>query len=146
MKYFLILVAVVVALSCEAQGQTKTDNKGTSAATPEQAVVALTNDWITAEGKHDADALGRILADNFVATAPNGLAITKDMVLGAAKSEEGLSFTGSDIKARVFGDSAAVTGHSTAKGPHEGVFYFTLMFVKLQDRWQMVAAHISPIL
>ena len=50
-----------------------------------------------------------------------------------------------DMKARVYGDAAVVTGRGLPTGPEAGELRFTLFYVRRQERWQMVAAHLSPV-
>jgi len=56
----------------------------------------------------------------------------------------------SDLKVRVYGDTAVVTGRSDAKGtigggPSRGPVMFTRVYVKKDGRWQSVAFQQTPI-
>ena len=55
----------------------------------------------------------------------------------------GLAITTLNPKARVFGDSAVVTGRGVSKIGEKGELRFTVVFAKRESRWQMVAAHLS---
>jgi hypothetical protein len=55
-----------------------------------------------------------------------------------------------DVKARVFGHSAVVTGRTHGVGEFEGFAYdvvirFTDTFVRREGRWQAVASHASLV-
>ena len=56
----------------------------------------------------------------------------------------------SDMKVRVYGDTAVVTGKSTAKGSINGIelkgpVMFTRVYVKKSGKWQSVAFQQTPI-
>ncbi|HEV7475887.1 MAG TPA: nuclear transport factor 2 family protein [Pyrinomonadaceae bacterium] len=112
----------------------------------EQTVLKLTEDWLAAEERVDRAALNRIIADDFVGTGPMGTSVSKSDVIPREGSEgHGLAISGQDIKVRVFGDTAIVTGRGIPKtqGGHE--LRITVVFVKRVDRWQMVAGHLSAV-
>ena len=109
-------------------------------------LIALTREWIDAEGRRDGAALDRLLADDFVGVAPNGTKITKKMVVPDPKGQGGgLSFTGDDFVARIYGDMGVVFGNGTWKAKDQGTLCFTLAFVKRGERWQIVTAHVSQV-
>lgn len=110
----------------------------------EQTVLELTHEWIAADERADRAALDRIIADDFMGTGPRGTIVFKEDVIPMEGSRGGgLSITAQEVKARVFGDSALVTGRGVRKNREQGDLRFTLVFVKRQDRWQMVAGHLS---
>ena len=116
----------------------------------EQAVLKVTQEWLAADERHDRAALNRIIADDFLGTAPVGVMVSKRDIIpqeGTAADARGLSINGQDIKVRVFGDTAVVTGRGVPKTPDatRRELRFTLMFVKRVDSWQMVAAHLSAV-
>jgi len=57
----------------------------------------------------------------------------------------GLSISTSELKARVFGDTAVVTAHGVQKSGEKRELRFTVVFAKRDDRWQMVAGHLSAV-
>ena len=81
----------------------------------EQAILQLTRDWLAAEEKHDRPSLQRIIADDFEGTAPMGNTVFKDDVLPAEGSTRGLAITKSEMKARIFGETAIVTAKGAQK-------------------------------
>ena len=149
MRRAFILAALLLAAASPAFGQTTSKpvaGQGGGAVGAEQAVLQLTTDWIDAEGRHDRATLERIIADDFLGTAPMGNTVSKRDVLPAEDGRAGgLSMTGQDIKARVFGDTAIVTGRGVGKGQEAHEVRFTVVFVKRAAGWQMVAGHLSGI-
>ena len=115
----------------------------------EQAVLKATQDWRAADERRDRAALNKIIADDFVGTGPMGTIVSKRDVIPREGTAEGhgLSISGQDIKARVFGDTAIVTGRGVPKTQQEErpEMRFTVIFVKRAGSWQMVGAHLSGI-
>ena len=112
----------------------------------EQAVLQITNDWLAAEERHDRAALQRIIADDFQGTAPFGNTVFKEDVLPEeGQQSDGLALTTSDVKGRVFGDTAVVTAHGIPKVGEKREMRFTVVFLKRDNRWQMVAGHLSAV-
>jgi ketosteroid isomerase-like protein len=115
----------------------------------EQAVLKATQDWLAADERQDRAALNKIIADDFVGTGPMGTTVSKGDVIPreGTGNGHGLSISGQDIKARVFGDTAIVTGRGVPKTQQNErpEMRFTVVFVKRAGNWQMVGAHLSGI-
>ena len=126
----------------QAASQTQSDSA-------EQAVLKATQDWLAADERQDRAALNKIIADDFVGIGPRGTTVSKRDVIPREGTAEGhgLLISGQDIKARVFGDTAIVTGRGVPKTQQEErpEMRFTVVFVKRADSWQMVGAHLSGI-
>ncbi|MGH9968764.1 MAG: nuclear transport factor 2 family protein [Pyrinomonadaceae bacterium] len=136
----LLTVAVVPTFS---QTPVKTGEPNNSV---EQTVLKLTQDWLVADEKQDRAALDRIIADDFLGTGPRGSTVTKtDVIPREGSGGGGLSITAEDVKARVFGDTAIVTGRGIRKSQEQGELRFTVVFAKRENRWQMVAGHLSAV-
>jgi ketosteroid isomerase-like protein len=98
--------------------------------------------------KGDAAAIDGVLADDFVATLPDGSSATKaklidDLKSGAVKVQ---TIVLEPITVRVFGDTAIATYTQTEKSTYSGRdisarTMWTDVFVKRNGRWQMVAEH-----
>ena len=148
-KTFLV-VALLVAATTPVFAQT-TAGVPEQKNSAEQAVLKATQDWLAADERHDRAALNRIIADDFLGTGPVGTTVSKKDIVpeeGTAADAHGLSINGQDIKVRIFGDTAIVTGRGVpkARGQEERAeLRFTLMFVRRVDSWQMVAAHLSAV-
>ncbi len=148
MNKFLLVTALLVTAATAAFAQTGA--KSATADDSEQAVLRVTQDWLDADERHDRAALDKIIASDFVGTAPRGRTVYKRDIIPEANSTEahGLNITTQDVKARVFGETAIVTGRGIGKTPEraaQGELRFTVVFVKRADQWQLVAAHLSPV-
>jgi Zn-dependent protease with chaperone function len=117
----------------------------------EQQLRKLEREWTEAEFNRDADALGRILDEHFVATygagKPRGKAeYIRDMVNGA-DTDRLVSEDLSDQSFVVAGDSAAVaeldTVHMMRNGkPYTEVARITTAYAKRGGRWVALAEHL----
>jgi uncharacterized protein (TIGR02246 family) len=97
--------------------------------------------------RRDAEALDRLIADDFVVTNPFGQVMTKREAVAAltAPDSELVSVINDQIAVRVFGDVGVATAVGTATGRHQGQdvrgrFRYLRVWVKRQGRWQAVAA------
>jgi ketosteroid isomerase-like protein len=139
--FLLAIVFVFTATPTLTQTAAKTTDRNVGI---EQTVLKLTHEWIAADESADRAALNRIIAEDFMGTGPMGTIVFKEDVIPMEGSQGGsLSITAQEVKARVFGDSAVVTGRGVQKSQEQGDLRFTVVFAKRQDRWQMVAGHLS---
>lgn len=119
----------------------------------EQQIMNLQQEMIEAMIRGDAASLDRILADDFIGTNPLGQVNYKprgveefqnpDLVVESVETD--------DLRVRVYGDSAVITGQASMKarlkdqkismGPHR----FTSVYVKNGKRWQLVATQATMI-
>ena len=100
----------------------------------------------------DAAALDRMTADDYTFITLRGELRTKTQVLenfrtGQAKYD---SRTISDLKVRVYGDSAVVTGRAVQNGmengkDYSGDYWFTRVYVKRDGQWKTVALQTTRI-
>jgi ketosteroid isomerase-like protein len=148
MKRILAVVVLVAAAATLALGQTGNNEgktKGKGKATVEQALLKMERDWTEALLKKDAATVDKILADDWVFQGPAGTQ-TKAQALSELKSEDSKfdSITQGDMKVRVFGNTAVVTGSDDEKSSYKGKdtsghYAWIDVFVKRQGRWQAVA-------
>jgi uncharacterized protein (TIGR02246 family) len=121
----------------------------------EQELIKLENEWAGAWVKMDAAFFERIEADDYMWTSPSGEVWTKAKDLAfvrSLRSGEGtsLSYVTDEVKVRVYGDAAVVTGRDTIKETKKGKDVshqerWTNTWVKRDGRWQCVAGHSSVI-
>jgi len=150
MKRIVMAVSVaVLVFAVGAQSQTPAQTK---TGTAEQEVLNLVQDWMDAEVKADMGFLDRFIAEDWVLTDPVGVVRTKAQFLAGLKSGEGVVISSvlDNMKARVYGDAAVVTGRMTTKQTFKGKdisgqYQCTDTFIKKAGRWQCVATHISMI-
>jgi len=114
----------------------------------EKLAQALAN----AERKGDVAFLAHTLADDFVGIGPRGFILTKDEWLARHKSGDLRyeSFELDEVKIRVYGDAAVLTGRETTKVKYrgqdqQGQFRTTEVFVTQDGRWRLAGLQLSPI-
>jgi ketosteroid isomerase-like protein len=115
-------------------------------------VAALDTAYQAAVERNDADAMGRILADDFVLVLGNGTVHTKAELLEEARSrsiawEQQKEIEGSQ-KVRVWGDTAVVTAKLWVKGSREGKpfdrkLWFSDTYVRTASGWRYVFGQAS---
>jgi uncharacterized protein (TIGR02246 family) len=143
------------------EAETKADEANTTRETivsdQTQTVMALGEDWATAELRGDTAFLAEILADDFVGVGPRGFMLTKEQWLsrhdtGSLRYE---AFGLDEVEVRLFGDAAITVCRQSARGVYEGEngrfelddqFRATLVFVKQDGRWRLASLQLSPIL
>ncbi len=113
----------------------------------ERDITKLEQNWANAMVASDAAALDQLEASDFTYTGPDGKVTTKAEEQRDIKSGD-LKITEcklSEIKVRVYGKTAVVSGVSQVKGTYKkedigGKFRFTDVLVRKKDKWQAVAS------
>ncbi len=110
----------------------------------EQEIIKLEQAVTEAQFKKDRAALERLLADDYLYTHSNGSVLNKAQEIAESMSSD-VQWTDSkfaDLKVRLFGGVAVLTGRQTlqgtAKGYVPGPRRITDIFVKRGGRWQDV--------
>jgi ketosteroid isomerase-like protein len=141
----MAVLVFAVALQAQTPVQTQTESV-------EQELITLENEWADAWVKRDVAFFDRIIADDYTWTSPWGDVWTKAQDLALVKSGETVikSWVLADMKVRVYGDTAVVTGRNTIKETYKGEDVsgqnrWTHTWVKRAGRWHCVAAHSSEI-
>jgi Ketosteroid isomerase homolog len=113
-------------------------------------VIKLENEFARAVTSNDVDALDGILADDWIIIDPDGSIVDKARFLGVIKSgvlsHESMEST--DLRVRLYGNTAVVTGLTTTKGKFMGQDFAsceraTDIFVKQTDRWRCVLTQLT---
>lgn len=150
MKNIAIAVSVAVlvfavAVWAQIPAQTETGSV-------EQELIKLEKELADAWAKRDVEFFDRVIADDFTWTAPYGIVSTKAQSLATLKSGEDVvtSWVVDEMKVRVYGDAAVITGRSTIKETYKGEdvsgqYRWTDTWAKRSGRWQCVAGHSSEI-
>ena len=116
----------------------------------EEELLEFENEFARAVTSNDADALDELLADDWVIVEPDGSFIDKARFLGVIKSgalsHESMEST--DLRVRIYGNTAVVTGLTATKGKFMGQDFAsceraTDIFVKQSDRWQCVFTQLT---
>src|SRR5262245_36921493 len=121
MKRTLVITMLAIAVSSLALGQTN-GSKTKQSSNVEQAIKQLDNERIQAIQKSDTAFLERVYADDYIVIGTNGAVRNKAQVIadiksGALKVE---SIKDDELKVRVYGDTAILTGRSTSKVKDKG--------------------------
>lgn len=118
----------------------------------EQELIKLENAWGEAWIKSDAAFQDQITADDYTWISSWGKVFTKADNLTLLKSGDGVieSWVLTEMKVRVYGDAAVITGLSTIKETFKGQDMsgqerWTHTWVKRDRRWQCVAAQSSEV-
>jgi hypothetical protein len=140
---FMTLVITTALIEANDQG---------SRAERDEAVLAkiqqeLSRAWVAG----DRSTIERIIAPEWRSTGPDGRASDRASVLTEAFEKRVHKIHRleiDDVRVRVFGDAAVVTGRTHGVGefagaPYDVVIRFTDTFVRLKGRWQAVASHAS---
>jgi ketosteroid isomerase-like protein len=117
-----------------------------------QQVRAVLQEMIQADLDGDAAALDRTTTDDYTITRDNGVVRTKAETLQGIKDRTTKfdSFDASDIRVRIYGDTAVVTFHEDIKGSRagkdmSGQFREVRVFVKQGRNWRAVLAQRTRI-
>jgi hypothetical protein len=118
----------------------------------EQTIAQIEAELTTALRSANLPVLERVWAPEYQFIAPNGMAFTRDaylaMMKGRAVVYDQLELQ--NLKVRVFGESAVVTGRVDVRGRAmghivDGVDDFLTLYVKRDGRWQQVATHMLRV-
>jgi ketosteroid isomerase-like protein len=115
-------------------------------------VTDLGRSWAEAESRGDAEALGALLADDFVLVGPLGFVLDKQQYLGSRRSGDlkHESFVWDEVRVRLYGDTAVSVGSQTQRSTYQdrdasGRFRVTQIAARLEGGWKLVGLHLSPI-
>ena len=116
------------------------------------AVLQTERDLATAYLKSDADGIAQGVMEDYTLTNSMGKIATRADDIGEAKKKDPKYeiFENYDMKVRVHGATAVVTGKTHTKGvsggkPFDFQFQFTDTFVKDGGRWRLLAGHVSKL-
>ena len=114
------------------------------------AIKALELKWTESYKQHNIEILSSLLSDEFVITVEDGSVYSKPGYIShSADSAVRVHVAEmSDLKVRMHGNTAIVTGSYHEKGesnrkPYEYRDRFTDVWVKTGGKWQVVASHYS---
>ena len=138
----LILIAgLILASNGSSFGQGKSEG---------DTVRALELKWTESYKQRSIDMLSSLLADEFVITVEDGNVYSKaGYISHTADSKVRVDVAEmSDLKVRVHGNTAIVTGAYHEKGVSEGKPYeyrdrLTDVWIKSAGKWQVLASHYS---
>jgi ketosteroid isomerase-like protein len=116
----------------------------------ENAVLQAERDLAAAYLNNDAGAIAWGVMEDYALTNSTGKITTRANDLDEAREKDPKYevFENHDMKVRIHGDTAVVTGRRHTKGiaggkPFDSKFQFTDTFVKDAGRWRLLAGHVS---
>ena len=138
------------------ENSNSTGDNTTPAPTNEAQVLAdltaLEHEWTVANINADKKKLNHILADDYVATLPNGNLQGKAEYLRTAERDDATQkWDFADLKVTLRGDRATLTGVlqlevRNQRGENQSVsFRFIDKFVWRDGRWQATASEVQPV-
>ena len=112
----------------------------------EQTIMQMEREWNTLTVKRDAAGLRRIIAEDFVGVESSGSAFNKAQIINVIQSGSGdfQSEAAEDLKVRVYGDTAIVTGQFSIKSKKKDAddnlkLLFTNVWTKRDGQWLIVS-------
>lgn len=148
----IILVTLIVTaggLTPAQQGQKTNFTKA------EEEVRKLERQWLDAYEQNNAEAMDRIVADDFTITFPNGAMQTKAQLMTMIKSprrtsQPQMKFSTQDVQSRAYGDTVILIGRVITEYERDGKTVkeqsrYTDTYVQRKGQWQVVASHLSNI-
>jgi uncharacterized protein (TIGR02246 family) len=144
---FLSFVLSTAPLSHARQSSQQKVDSGASIS---QTLQAVERTWLNAEKTHDAATFEKLVADDWMAIGPDGKTQTKAERAAAISSAKVSDAIMGDMKVRVFGDTAIVTGtddETSTEGGKEVTdhYVWTDVFIKRNGRWLAVASQTALI-
>jgi ketosteroid isomerase-like protein len=144
MKLWISLLALalpVVWAGDSAHGQSKPDSVSAK-------ILALENKWNAAYKRGDVQTMNSLLADDFIITVEDGATYSKSgyIALNGNASVRVVISEMSDLKVRMHGNTAVVTGAYHEQGLSNGKPYdyhdrFTDVWMSINGKWQVIASH-----
>jgi hypothetical protein len=151
-----ILLSVILIISAATAVLAQSESKAApSKRSVESQLIELERQLSAALVREDAAVLDRLWSNDLVFTFPNGKVSNKAQRLAGQKppaqsSQSESQTTNDEVKVFLYGDTAVVTVLSTWSGKennqaYSSQFQATHVWVKQEGRWQLVAAHVSPL-
>ena len=154
MKQILVSVLSIIMASTAVLAQSES-KAASSKRNVEGQLIELERQLSAALVRQDAAVLDRLWSNDLVFTFPNGKVFNKAQRLAGQKpaaqgSQSESENSNDEVKVYLYGNTAVVTVLSTWSGKennqaYSSQFQATHVWVKQQGRWQLVAAHVSPL-
>lgn len=145
--FAVCVVVLVLAVAAKAQTPAQTEVERAT-----QELIKIETGWAEAEIKKDIAFFDPILAEDYTYTDSEGNIKTKAQYIASKKLGESVvtSAVNDEMKVRVYGDAAVITGRWTGKEKIKGKDIssqsrWTDTFIRRDGRWMCVATHTSTI-
>lgn len=113
-------------------------------------IEALEDQWRDAELNNNVNEMAKLLADDYIGISANGTVATRSETLDARRAGtvriQSLDIT--DLKVRVYGDTAVVTSKAALVGENgqsdiSGNYRYTRVYTRRLGRWRIVSFEAS---
>lgn len=142
-RYLVVLTALCVPVVMRAQAPAQAP-----AANVEQQLIALDKQLAQAQSRGDADAVGKLLADEYIYTDQTGRIGTKKEALANTRSapDKG-AIENTEYTVKHHGDSAVMTHLTAVRGENGMTEHLRSMhvWVRRGSSWQMAAHQWTPV-
>jgi ketosteroid isomerase-like protein len=132
--------------------KTAPSSDGAKNAAIAQEIIRLEKIWTATGVSRDVDALARLLSDDITSGSSEGKWLNKAQMIADLKTGEyqATFAEADDMKVRVFGDVAIITGRTTEKSRFKGVdssgqYIWTDTWVLRDGKWLCAATHGSKV-
>jgi len=140
---FAFLIALIISVATLAPAQ---QSKADSDAAISQHLEAIEQTWLNAEKNHDAATFETLVTDDWTSLTPDGKTQTKAERSAKIKASHVVTATLGDMKVRVLGDTAVVTGtDDEAEGGKTTHYVWMDVFVKRSGKWLAVASQTALV-
>jgi ketosteroid isomerase-like protein len=153
MKHKLLIVCLTIIAVAPALAQSKSQARYKRSV--ERHLIELERQLSDALVRQDAAALDRLWSNDLVFTFPDGKVSNKRQRLAGQKpatqpSQSESETVNDEVKVYLYGNTAVVTVLATWRGKadnkeYSNRFQATHVWAKQEGRWQLVAAHVSPV-
>jgi ketosteroid isomerase-like protein len=156
----VLLVALLTAAAATAQPKAPTAQRSTAPAAKAVSgtgvaaeVERVERELVAAIGKGDLATYDRIVADDYVAYTTTGQESTKPEILASyrAGTRKYMSLSISDVKVRVFGDTAILVANTSGtrieegKAPEPNTVRYFRVFTRRGGVWRAVMQMVTPL-
>ena len=154
MKNLLVGLAILFAFAPGVQAAPDAASAGRSGS-EEARILELDKQWYELRIKHDFAALEQLLAADFTMTTSYGRVLTRNQVLDKDRPGGHIfklkSFRTDDVKVRIYGDAAVVTGQASVDVEAADLrvgsaVRFMRAYVRNEGRWQLSVQQTTRII
>jgi ketosteroid isomerase-like protein len=151
----MVLMLELATFAADRQSAEKAvgSERGPSRGTLAQEVLEVKHQYDEAQLKNDGEWFRRMFADDYIFVLPDSTVVTKEEFVKDLESRDLVweSVSGRDMKVRVYGDTAVVTGQFFGKGRYKRNIVderqmFTSVWIKRNGQWQAISEHASSLL
>lgn len=114
-------------------------------------VEAVDRRWVVAESTNDADAMEKLLSEDYLGISGNGQVLTRTQLLDRMRARTTtVKITDmQDTKVKLLGTTAIVTSQATLDGnfeghPAHGRFRSTRVYKRVAGTWQLTSFEATP--